>query len=150
MPRTAAIAFPFVLALAWYVHVTNRAGDGPGLQWGRIPQNVSYTAALTGTAYALFVLVALIVLYFTRIRGQTNGGALILSALGHLSAAFVVALVLGVALAEVFCLADERAFQRELRAHQAAAQPGKEEMYSRQRWWPANSQALVGPMPGER
>jgi hypothetical protein len=129
---------PFVFALAWYVHVVNRAGDGPGLQWGRIPQNASNTAALTGAVYAVFVLVALLVLYFTRVRGHASGGTLVLSALGHFVAAFIVALVFAVALAEAFCLADERAFQRE-----ASARSDRAELYTRQRWWPVDGEVLV-------
>jgi hypothetical protein len=155
MPRTTAIALPLTLFLAWYVHVVNRAGNGPGLQWSRIPGDAAFTAAITGVVYVAFVLVALTVLYFTRIRGHpTSGGALVVSALGRFVGAYLVAVVVGIALAEWYCVADERAFERENARHIAAARAGSgvEEipLYSRPRWWPGSAQLLVGRSPDGR
>src|SRR5215212_9007795 len=114
MPWTTAVALPLTLFLAWYVHVVNRAGNGPGLQWNRIPGDAAFSAAITGVVYVAFVLVALAVLYVTRIRGHptAGGGALVVSALGRFVGAYLLAVVVGTALAEWYCVADERAFER--------------------------------------
>ena len=155
MPRTTAIVFPLTLCLAWYVHVVNRAGNGPGFQWARLPNNTFFTLTITGVFHVVFVLVALAVLYFTRIRGHSSGGgALLASALGRFVGAYILAVVLGVALAEWFCVADEHAFGREDARHVATARVDsvthERSLYSRLRWWPGDAQLLVGQPPEGR
>jgi hypothetical protein len=68
--------------------------------------------------------------------------------------AYVAALVVGVPLAEAYCVADERAFRREARAaHAAPAAGGTADdttFYSRTRWWPGDAQILVSESPPPR
>lgn len=155
MNRTAAIAFPFTLFLAWVVYVSSRPGNGPGLQWSRIPDNVSYTVAISGTLYLVFVLIALVVLYFTRIRGEpVSPSVVLLPALLRFAAVYGIALIAAVPLAEWYCYADERAFERETARHYAAAVPDSVThelpLYSRFRWWPINGELMVSDPPGRR
>ncbi len=144
-----ALAFPATLFFAWVVHVILRAGNGPGLQWSRIPDNATVTAAITGVPYLAFVLVALLVLYVTRVRGRPAGsGRTLRAALIGFAAAYVGAVSAGIALAEWYCVVDERAFRRETQERSAAIAATREPAsYSRLRWWPGNAQTLVSPLP---
>ena len=155
MPRAAAVGFALALCVAWYVHVVNRAGNGPGLQWSRIPIDGRMTATVTAVLYGAAVLVFLLALYATRLRALPSGrGRVLLSTSGWLAAAFALAVPVGVALAEWYCLADERAFLRETRAFLARAAPDPvthaPPLYTRRRWWPGDAQDLVSPQPDER
>jgi len=42
------------------------------MQWSRVPNNASFTIAVAGVPYLVFVVIALLVLYFTRLRGNTD------------------------------------------------------------------------------
>jgi hypothetical protein len=75
MSRTAAVAFPLTLVAAWYLHVVNRAGNGPGMRWDRVAGNASFTATLTGVAYVVFVLAALTVPRTSRERRARSDDA---------------------------------------------------------------------------
>lgn len=150
MTRTAAFALPITAFLAWWVYVATRAGNGPGFKWDKVSQNVYFTIAVVGTAYLIFVIIALLVLYFTRVRGGTDSAmSVMLPAFVRLAVAFVFAIAAGSTLAEMFVAADERAFRRETDAFMATAtrEPitGDMPLYSRQRWWPGSSNMMVSP-----
>lgn len=152
MTRTAAIALPITAFLAWWMYVVTRAGSGPGLKWDRVPNHVSFAISIVGSLYLVFVIVALSVLYFTRVRGGTDSAtSLMIPALIRFAVVFVFAIAAGSTLGEFFVLADERAFQRETTLFLTTAKPepvtGDLPLYSRKRWWPGSSNMLVSPMP---
>lgn len=151
MSRIAAVALPFTLFLAWCTYVVTRAGDGPGLKWERVSNNVSYAATITGVAYLLFVLAVCVVLYLQRARGTSvSASAVIMPVLIQLAVVFVVSVIAGSALGEVYVLADERAFRRETAEFMKTAAPpdpktGYMQLYSRNRRWPAGANSMVSP-----
>ncbi|MEO7997537.1 MAG: hypothetical protein ABI852_08835, partial [Gemmatimonadaceae bacterium] len=152
LPRTAAIALPITAFLAWWLYVVTRAGNGQGLKWDKVPQNVNFAVSIVGTLYLIFVIIALIVLYFTRIRGGSEPATtLMLPALLRFALVFVFAIAAGSTFGEMFVLADERAFLKETDKFMATAKrepiTGDMPMYSRQRWWPGSTNSMNSPMP---
>lgn len=152
LTRTAAIALPITAFLAWWMYVVTRAGSGPGLKWDRVPNHVYFTISIVGTVYVVFVLVALAVLYFTRIRvGTDTALSVMLPALIRFAVVFVFAIAAGSTFGEMFVLADERSFLKETDKFIATATPepitGDLPLYSRKRWWPGSSNILVSPTP---
>ncbi|MBL0171029.1 MAG: hypothetical protein IPP90_09910 [Gemmatimonadaceae bacterium] len=153
--KTPAFALPVTLVVAWYLHVVNRAGNGPGFQWHRVPGNASFTALLTGVLYLVFVVVAVVVAYVTHVRRQPVSTTSVLAPVVlRLAAVYVIAVLVGAALGEWYCVADERAFQRETVEYLAHAPPNPvtpdPPLYSRPRWWPGNAQLLVSPTAASR
>lgn len=152
LTRTAAIALPITAFLAWWMYVVTRAGSGPGLKWDRVTDHVYFAVSIVGSLYLVFVIVALSVLYFTRIRGGTDSAmSLMIPALIRFVVVFVFAIAGGSTLGEIFVLADERAFRKETARFMATAKPepitGDLPLYSRKRWWPGSSNILVSPVP---
>lgn len=150
MTRTAAIVFPITLFAVWWMYVVGRAGNGPGFRPERVTDHVYFVVAITGTLYLIFVAIALIVLYFTRVRGHpVTVASLLLPALLRFAAFYLIALAVGSTLGEVFCVVEERSFERDAKAFLATATPDpithEMPMYSRQRWWPGSAQILIWP-----
>lgn len=150
MNRTAAVAFPITLLLAWAFYVITRGGNGPGLKWDRVPNNVSFSAGMTGVAYVIFMIIALTVLYFQRVRGSSASAMSVMTpALTRFAVVYVGAVAAGCALGELYALADERAFRRETAKFMATVKPdsasGIYPLYSRYRWRPNFGNSLVSP-----
>lgn len=147
MNKTAVIAFPVTVLLAWILYVVTRTGNGPGLKWNMVANNLSFTFSMVGVLYVLFVLITLTTLYFTAVRGASVSAMSVLgSAFVRLMVVFVIAIPIGGALGECYTYIEERAFRREAAQFMATtnADPRNgDRIYSRKRWWPGSSQILV-------
>lgn len=154
MTRTAIILFAIMLFVTWYVHVINRAGLGSGARSHRFASDTAFTATVSGALYVIIVTWSLFGSYMRHVRGQANG---FIAVLGppflSWTASCIVAFITGVLLAEFYCLADERAFRREVKKRMATKAPEESresapldevQQYSRVRWWPAGSQDILG------
>jgi hypothetical protein len=152
--RTAVILSSITLFVAWYVHVVNRTSNGADFRRERLLKDVAYSATVAGALYVLLVTWALVGVYAWHVRSRPVG---ILSVLGPplvLWTAFsLAAFAIGVALAEVYCLADMRAFRRETRRRLTRAVRDEAERaqppYERARWWPASRERLMSDDPAE-
>ena len=152
MTRTAAIAFPITVFLAWVMYVIDRTGNGPGLKWHMVPNTVTFAATMVGVAYLVFAVIAGVVVYFTKIRGGSVSAMSVLGAgLVRLLVVFLIAVPVGSALGELYAYVEERAFLKETEAFMstAKAEPitGDMPLYSRRRWWPGPDGAASAP-PG--
>jgi hypothetical protein len=145
--RTALLLFAITLFVAWYVHVVNRAANGAGFRRDRLASDVAFTATVTGALYVLLVTWALVGVYVRHVRGLGVGiVGVLLPPLLWWTASALAAFIVGVALAELYCLFDEYVFEREARRSMAVASPDRSRQggrYSRARWWPANNQRHV-------
>jgi hypothetical protein len=140
--RTAIILFAIVLFVSWYVHVVNRASNGIGFHAERLWRDVAFTATVSGALYVLIVTWALLGVYFRHVRGLPVGffEVLVPPFLGW-SLSCLAGGVVGVVLAESYCIADEQMFRLQARRHLASAsrngKTSEQPIYSRGRWWPA-------------
>ena len=155
--RTAVIAFPITLFVVWCLYIVGRSGAGQGLKWDRVPDHIYFSVAFAGTLYLIFVAIALIVLYFQRIRGGPDSAiSILVPAVIRFAVVFVAAVVIASPLGELFVLADERAFRKETAKFLSTAKPvpetGDLPLYSRMRRWPSWSNVMVSPdvAPPER
>ncbi|MEO6529255.1 MAG: hypothetical protein ABIP93_21735 [Gemmatimonadaceae bacterium] len=143
MLRTALLLFAITVFVAWYVHAVNRAASGAGFHRERLASDVAFTATVTAALYVLLVTWALVGVYVRHVRGLGVGilGVLLLPFVWWTVSA-ILALFVGVVLAEVYCLVDEYFFERESRRSMATASPdtSREQHHSRARWWPASNQ----------
>jgi hypothetical protein len=154
MTRTTTIAFFITLFFVWWMYIVTRTGTGPGLRWERVPGDMQFTVEITGLFYLVFVVIALTVLYFKQVRGHNvAASSLLLPAFIKFVATYGVAVVLGSAVGEIFCLVEERAFRKEAAAFQSTSplDPYTHEppMYSRRRWWPGSAQIMTTPLSGK-
>jgi hypothetical protein len=135
------------LFVAWYVHVVNRAANGAGFRRDRLASDSAFTATVTGALYVLLVTWALVGVYVRHVRGQNAGVVeILLPPLLWWTASAIAAFIVGVALAELYCLIDEFVFEREARRSVVVVSPDpsrQQGRYSRGRWWPANHQRHV-------
>jgi hypothetical protein len=145
--RTAIILSSITLFVTWYVHVVNRSVPGTDTGRKRLLRDVSFTAAISGALYVVLMTWALIGTYVWHVRARPVG---IISVLGLplviWTACNVAAFALGVAIAEAYCMADNRAFRRESRQYRTRAvrdDTRDEVHYARARWWPASNERLV-------
>jgi len=146
--RTAIILSSITLFVTWYAHVINRTVDGSDVRRERFLKDLVYTATISGALFVLLVTWAMVGSCIWHVRGQSVG---IVSVLGPPLLALIgfnlMAFAVGVALAELYCLADRQAFQRQTRRHVTRATtdaaPRDEQYYARERWWPASRERLM-------
>jgi hypothetical protein len=152
--RTAIILSSITLFVTWYVHVVNRTSNSTDFRRERLLKDVAYSATIAGALYVLLVTWALAGTYVWHVRSRPVG---IFSVLGPplviWTAFTLAAFAIGVALAEIYCLADTRAFRRETERHlRRAVRDGAtraQSPYSRARWWPASRELLTSDAPAE-
>ncbi len=74
MNKTTVFAFPVTVFLAWVLYVFTRAGNGPGLKWHMVANNLSFAATMAGVLYLVFTLITLTTLttrYVMHVRGTS-------------------------------------------------------------------------------
>jgi hypothetical protein len=147
--RTAIILFGVILFVTWYVHVVNRASNGLGFQMDQLRRGAAFTGTVSGAVSVMIVTWALVGVYMRHVRGLPVGFFTILwPPFLWWSVSCLAAFVVGVVLAETYCVLDERAFQWQARRHLASAAPDavtrEPPRYSRGRWWPAGEQLVSG------
>ena len=148
MTRTAIILFAITLFVTWYVHVVNRAGNGEGFRPDRLGSDVAFTATVSGALFLLIVTWAVVGVYVRHVRGKGNSAVAVLGPpLLWWTASCLSAFVVGVLLAEWYCVIDEHVFRHEARRYLAHAEVDsatqERPIYARERWWPADAQQLV-------
>ena len=153
MIRTAIILSSVTLFVAWYVHVVNRTAVGADFKRERLLKDVAFTAAVAGALDVLLVTWALVGVYVWHMRGRAVSIFVLGPPLLIWTTCILAAFAIGVALAEAYCVADERAFRRETERHLARAMregvSHAQRDYQRARWWPASRELLTSGDPSE-